>query len=55
MKKYKITVKRKGHPDIVQDGYDRLNSIIIPAELRMAYKKLFDAGIMSVQVDTYEE
>ena len=47
---YKIIVKRKGQEDIVKTGVDKLNSIVIPAELKMAYPKQFEKGLMSVEV-----
>lgn len=50
METYKLTLKQKGKPDQVRSGLDKLNSIIIPAELEMAFPKQFETGEMSVEV-----
>lgn len=47
---YKLTLKQKGKPDQVRSGLDKLNSIIIPAELELAFPKQFENGTMSVEV-----
>lgn len=47
---YKLTLKRKGKPDEIRTGLDKLNSVIIPAELKMAFPKQFENGTMSVEV-----
>lgn len=47
---YTIIVKRQGQPDLIKKGVDKLNSIIIPADLEMAFPKAFKSGYMSVQV-----
>lgn len=47
---YTIIVKRKNQPDMIRKGVDKLNSIIIPADLKMAFPKAFKAGLMSVEV-----
>jgi hypothetical protein len=47
---YTIIVHRKGHKDLIRKGIDKLNSIIIPAELKLAYPKAFEKGILSVDV-----
>lgn len=47
---YTIIVHHKGHKDQIRKGLDKLNSIIIPAELKMAYPKAFKNGILSVEV-----
>ena len=51
MKTYKITVKHRGHKDMVRTGVDKLNSIIIPSELKLAYPKAFETGVMKVIVE----
>lgn len=51
MKTYKITVKHKGHKDMVRTGIDKLNSIIIPSELKLAYPKAFENGTLKVIVE----
>ena len=48
---YKIIVKRPGKPDIIQGGYDRLNSIIIPAEMKRGLKEYFERGLIEVEVE----
>jgi len=48
---YKITVKHKGHKDLVRTGVDRLNAIIIPAELKIKWPKEFENGTMKVIVE----
>ena len=50
MKKYTLIVKRKGHEDIVREHVDELDSIIIPAEMKMAFPKEFETGRMSITV-----
>lgn len=50
MKKYTLIVKQEGHKDIVKKGVDELNSIVIPAEMKMAFPKEFETGRMSVTV-----
>ena len=52
---YTIIFKYKGHEDQIRKGVDKLNSIIIPAELQMAYPKHFKAGLMSVEVIPEEQ
>jgi len=47
---YTIIVHHKGHEDQIRKGVDKLNSIIIPAELKMAFPKAFEKGLMSVDV-----
>lgn len=47
---YTIIVKRPGKPDMIKKGVDKLNSIIIPAELKMSYPKAFKKGLISVEV-----
>jgi hypothetical protein len=47
---YKLTLKQKGKPDEIRTGLDKLNSVIIPAELKMAFPKQFENGTMSVEV-----
>lgn len=54
-KTYTIIVHRKGEEDIIQTGYNRLNSIIIPAEMKRAFKKAFESGYMSIEVKEEEE
>lgn len=48
---YKITVKQVGKIDMIRTGVDRLNSIIIPAELKSAFPKAFESGQMKVIVE----
>lgn len=48
---YRIIVKRQDKKDIVRTGVDKLNAVIIPAELKMAYPKSFQNGSMSVKVE----
>lgn len=48
---YKIIVKRPGQPDIVQGGYDKLNSIIVPAEMKRGLKEYFERGLIEVKVE----
>ena len=50
MKNYKLTLKQQGKPDEVR-LLDYLNSIVIPAELKMAYPKQFKSGKMSVKIE----
>ena len=50
MKTYKLVLKQEGKADQVRTGLDKLNATIIPAELKIAYPKLFAAGKMSVEV-----
>ena len=47
---YTIKVKRVGKPDIIKTGVDELNSILIPTELKIAYPKAFQQGLISVEV-----
>ena len=47
---YTVIVKRKNKPNIIRKGLDKLNSIIIPAELKLAFPKAFKSGYMSVEV-----
>ena len=51
MKTYKITVKHRGHKDMIRTGVDKLNSIIIPSELKLAYPKAFENGTLEVIVE----
>ena len=37
---YRIVVKREGHDDMVKEHLDKLNAIVISAELKMEYPKL---------------
>lgn len=48
---YKITVKHQGHKDLVRTGVDRLNSIIIPAEMKLKWPKEFESGRIQVIVE----
>ena len=50
METYMLTLKQTGKPDQVRSGLDKLNSVIIPAELKMAFPKQFESGEMSVEV-----
>lgn len=50
---YTLVVKRPGRKDQVKTGLDKLNATIIPAELKLAFPKQFETGLMSVEV--YEE
>lgn len=50
MKNYKLTLKQQGKPDEVR-LLDYLNSIVIPAELKMAFPNEFESGKMSVEVE----
>ena len=47
---YTIIVHWKNHEDQIRKGVDKLNAIIIPAELETAYPTLFKNGILSVEV-----
>ena len=47
---YTIIVHWKGHEDYIRKGIDKLNSIIIPGELRVNYPNEFLIGNMSVEV-----
>jgi len=47
---YTLVVKQEGKADQVRTGLDELNATIIPAELKMAFPKLFATGKMSVEV-----
>lgn len=48
---YKITVKHEGHKDLVRTGVDKLNAIIIPAEMKLKWPKEFESGRMKVIVE----
>lgn len=48
---YRITIKRKGHKDIVKSGVDLLNATIIPAELEIAFPDAIKSGSMKVIVE----
>lgn len=47
---YTIIVKRQGQQDMIRTGVDKLNSVVIPADLKMAFPKQFESGMMSVEV-----
>ena len=47
---YTIIVHLKGYKDLVRKEVDKLNSIIIPGDLRTNYPKAFSTGEMSVEV-----
>jgi hypothetical protein len=47
---YTIIIKHKGHKDMIRKGIDKLNSIIIPAELKLAYPKAFENKTLEVIV-----
>lgn len=47
---YTITVKRKGHRPIERKHVDYLNSIVIPAEIKLAYPEAVKKGTLSVEV-----
>lgn len=47
---YTIIVHWKGHKDYIRKGIDKLNSIIIPGELRTKYPNEFKLGLISVEV-----
>ena len=47
---YTLVFHYKGHEDQIRKGLDKLNATIIPAELKMAYPKQFEKGLMSVEV-----
>lgn len=47
---YTIIVHHKGHEDLIRKGVDKLNAIMIPADLEIAFPKAFEKGILSVEV-----
>ena len=48
---YKIIVRLEGKKDLVRTGVDKLNSIVIPAEIEMAYEDAVKAGKLQVLVE----
>ena len=47
---YTIIVRQKGKEDMVRTGIDKLNSIIIPVELKLAYPTAFKENKIKVEV-----
>jgi hypothetical protein len=47
---YTIIVHTQDKEDQIRHGIDKLNAIIIPAELKMAFPKAFKNGTISVEV-----
>lgn len=47
---YTIIIKRKGKADMKREHVDRLNAIVIAAELKMRFKKEIKKGNMEVEV-----
>lgn len=47
---YTITVNLKGHEPIVRKHVDYLNSIVIPADIKLAYPEAVKNGTLSVEV-----
>lgn len=49
-KTYTIIVHRVGEKDQIRRGVDKLNSVIIPAEIKMHFAAAFEQGKMSIEV-----
>ena len=48
---YKITMSQEGHKGLVRTGVDKLNAIIIPAEMKLKWPKEFESGKIKVIVE----
>lgn len=49
-KTYTIIVHQLGREDMVRTGVDKLNAIIIPAEMELKWPRAFKNGLMSIEV-----